>query len=173
MPRCCIIRRSGRRSAMRRRWLVVAARLAALAALVAVTIAADSARPTVNSLGMTLIEIPAGSFEMGVDSTPIPDTLNAVSAPGQRAAPQCDPPGVGASLLRRRSVRPQDVRAQGRARVRRAQRRRWQNLEDAPQPRHQDLGIRHRHASAQRRDSYCDFQERTGAPHRVERTVGV
>ena len=57
---------------MRRRWLVAAA---CLAAWVAVTIAADSARQTVNSIGMTLIEIPAGSFQMGVDSTPIPDTL--------------------------------------------------------------------------------------------------
>ena len=57
---------------MRRRWLVLAVRLAAL---VAVTMAADSARPTVNSIGMTLIEIPAGSSEMGADSTPIPDAL--------------------------------------------------------------------------------------------------
>jgi formylglycine-generating enzyme required for sulfatase activity len=46
-----------------------------VAGLVAVTIAADSGRPTVNSIGMTLIEIPAGSFEMGVDSTPIPQEL--------------------------------------------------------------------------------------------------
>jgi formylglycine-generating enzyme required for sulfatase activity len=57
---------------MRRRWLVAAA---CLAAWVAVTIGADSARQAVNSIGMTLIEIPAGSFQMGVDSTPIPDTL--------------------------------------------------------------------------------------------------
>ena len=57
---------------MRRRWRAAAACLAAWAA---VTIAADSARQTVNSIGMTLIEIPAGSFQMGVDSTPIPDSL--------------------------------------------------------------------------------------------------
>ena len=57
---------------MRRRWRAAAACLAAWAA---VTIAADSARQTVNSIGMTLIEIPAGSSQMGVDSTPIPDSL--------------------------------------------------------------------------------------------------
>lgn len=57
---------------MRRRWVVTAG---CLTALVAVTIAADSARPTVNSLGMTLVEIPAGSFQMGVDSTPIAEAL--------------------------------------------------------------------------------------------------
>ena len=54
---------------MRRRWRAAAACLAAWAA---VTIAADSARQTVNSIGMTLIEIPAGSFQMGVDSRPSP-----------------------------------------------------------------------------------------------------
>ena len=57
---------------MRRRWLVAAA---SLAAVVAVTIAADPPRTIVNSLGMTLIEIPAGTFQMGVDSTPIPQEL--------------------------------------------------------------------------------------------------
>ena len=60
------------RRGMRRRWLVGAA---CLVTLVAVTIAAGSARQTVNSIGMALIEIPAGSFEMGVDSMPIPEEL--------------------------------------------------------------------------------------------------
>src|SRR5215471_14137344 len=30
---------------------------------------------SVNSIGITLIRVPAGSFEMGVDSTPLPPTL--------------------------------------------------------------------------------------------------
>ena len=67
-PAASNIRRSGRSSAMRRRWRAAAC----LAAWAAVTIAADSARQTVNSIGMTLIEIPAGSFQMGVDSRPSP-----------------------------------------------------------------------------------------------------
>ena len=38
-------------------------------------LAADAPRQTTNSIGIALVEIPAGSFQMGVDSTPIPDEL--------------------------------------------------------------------------------------------------
>jgi formylglycine-generating enzyme required for sulfatase activity len=45
-----------------------------LAGLVAL-IAADTARPAVNSIGMQLVEIKPGVFEMGVDSLPLPAPL--------------------------------------------------------------------------------------------------
>ena len=35
----------------------------------------DKPRESVNSLGMTLVRIPPGSFEMGVDSVPLPPEL--------------------------------------------------------------------------------------------------
>ena len=41
----------------------------------AVMLAADGAKQTTNSIGIALVEIPAGSFQMGVDSTPIPAEL--------------------------------------------------------------------------------------------------
>ena len=46
-----------------------------MVAVCGVLLAADGPRTAVNSIGMTLVEVPAGSFEMGVDSTPIPEAL--------------------------------------------------------------------------------------------------
>ena len=46
-----------------------------LAAGCSVMLAAEGARRTTNSIGIALVEIPAGSFQMGVDSTPIPEEL--------------------------------------------------------------------------------------------------
>ncbi|MCU1239067.1 MAG: aerobic sulfatase maturase family protein, partial [Candidatus Solibacter sp.] len=45
------------------------------AAACAALLAAEGARQTTNSIGIALVEIPAGSFQMGVDSTPIPAEL--------------------------------------------------------------------------------------------------
>jgi len=41
----------------------------------AVVILADSSEPKVNSIGMALVRVPPGSFEMGVDSVPLPKEL--------------------------------------------------------------------------------------------------
>ena len=49
-----------------RQWLIAAGCIA---------LAAHAARETTNSIGIALVEIPAGSFQMGVDSTPIPAEL--------------------------------------------------------------------------------------------------
>lgn len=46
----------------------------ALAAAVAALVAAPPSG-SVNSIGVALVRVPAGSFEMGVDSTPLPETL--------------------------------------------------------------------------------------------------
>ncbi|HEY1496214.1 MAG TPA: SUMF1/EgtB/PvdO family nonheme iron enzyme [Candidatus Solibacter sp.] len=53
---------------MRKRNWVLAAGCCAM-------LAADAPRQTTNSIGIALVEIPAGDFLMGVDSTPIPEEL--------------------------------------------------------------------------------------------------
>src|SRR5579871_3139105 len=51
-------------------------KLAAFLSLAALTLLlAASNRSETNSLGIKLISIPAGSFEMGVDSTPLPASI--------------------------------------------------------------------------------------------------
>ena len=46
-----------------------------MAAACAAMLAGEGAKQTTNSIGIALVEIPAGSFQMGVDSTPIPAEL--------------------------------------------------------------------------------------------------
>lgn len=53
---------------MKRSWIVLTAALAA-------ALVASSPESRVNSLGMVLVRVPAGSFEMGVDSVPLPPAL--------------------------------------------------------------------------------------------------
>ncbi len=58
----------------RRRFAAVSATAAAIF-LAAATLLFALADPPVNSLGMTLVTIAPGSFDMGVDSTPLPESL--------------------------------------------------------------------------------------------------
>jgi len=44
---------------------------------IAAALVADSGNSSVNSLGIALVRVPAGSFEMGVDSVPLPKALTA------------------------------------------------------------------------------------------------
>ena len=47
------------------------------AAFAALLLIAAPGSETVNSIGMSLVRIEPGSFEMGVDSTPLPNSLTA------------------------------------------------------------------------------------------------